>query len=210
MPISIVCTGCDKKLKVPDAAAGKKIRCPVCKTVLEVPPPEEELEKPDEDLVEPDEEVEETGVSEKPTSSRRKKPHRDVDDDEGYGLDDREEDDEPVRRKKKKKKRRFDEDNLYGDMRGRRRKMPHRGVMVLVLGIVSIFCACLCVCLGIGVASLTINIANSDVPQIENGSMDDSGSAMYTAGQICAYVAIVLSLIVFVAGIALNIIGDKF
>src|ERR1019366_3445827 len=99
MPISIVCTGCEKKLKVPDAAAGKKIRCPACKAVVAVPAVEEFVE-PD-DFVEPDEE---TAVAEAPLP-KKKKPawddddaseskKRKSDDEDDYGFD---EDDEEER-----------------------------------------------------------------------------------------------------------------
>ncbi len=37
MPIQIICTGCQAKLKAPDTAAGKKIKCPKCQTVVSVP-----------------------------------------------------------------------------------------------------------------------------------------------------------------------------
>jgi len=39
MPIRIVCTGCNKNLKLGDKFAGKKIKCPSCQTVLAVPAP---------------------------------------------------------------------------------------------------------------------------------------------------------------------------
>jgi len=37
MAIEITCTGCGKVLHVPDAAAGKKGKCPHCGTILQVP-----------------------------------------------------------------------------------------------------------------------------------------------------------------------------
>jgi LSD1 subclass zinc finger protein len=37
MPIEIACTSCSKKLRVPDNAAGKRVKCPQCQTVLAVP-----------------------------------------------------------------------------------------------------------------------------------------------------------------------------
>lgn len=37
MPIEISCTGCNRKLRVADKAAGRKVRCPQCETVLAVP-----------------------------------------------------------------------------------------------------------------------------------------------------------------------------
>jgi hypothetical protein len=43
--ISVVCPECDKSLKVPDAQAGKKVRCPGCKGVIPVPADEEEREE---------------------------------------------------------------------------------------------------------------------------------------------------------------------
>jgi phage FluMu protein Com len=47
MPFTIQCSKCQKTLKVPDEAAGKKVRCPSCQEVIAVPaaqkesPPEE-------------------------------------------------------------------------------------------------------------------------------------------------------------------------
>lgn len=38
MPVEAACPSCDGKFRLPDAAAGKKIRCPKCKGPLDVPP----------------------------------------------------------------------------------------------------------------------------------------------------------------------------
>jgi hypothetical protein len=37
MPISVVCSGCQKKLKAPDSASGKRTKCPACQSVIEIP-----------------------------------------------------------------------------------------------------------------------------------------------------------------------------
>ncbi|MCS7044757.1 MAG: hypothetical protein NZO58_00220 [Gemmataceae bacterium] len=37
MPIVVTCTGCGASIKAPDDAAGKKVKCPKCTTVLPVP-----------------------------------------------------------------------------------------------------------------------------------------------------------------------------
>jgi hypothetical protein len=37
MPIDVTCPGCQATLRAPDAAAGKKIKCPKCQTVADVP-----------------------------------------------------------------------------------------------------------------------------------------------------------------------------
>jgi len=41
MAIQIICTGCGTKLNAPDAMAGKKGRCPNCRTVFRIPLPEQ-------------------------------------------------------------------------------------------------------------------------------------------------------------------------
>lgn len=42
MPIAVLCGNCNAKLNAPDAAAGKKVKCPKCATVLQIPAPEPE------------------------------------------------------------------------------------------------------------------------------------------------------------------------
>ncbi|HLW68874.1 MAG TPA: hypothetical protein VKS79_26420 [Gemmataceae bacterium] len=37
MPIVVECQWCKNKARVPDNAAGKRIRCPKCRKVIEVP-----------------------------------------------------------------------------------------------------------------------------------------------------------------------------
>ena len=37
MPIETICQGCAAKLRVPDEFAGRKARCPNCRTVYTVP-----------------------------------------------------------------------------------------------------------------------------------------------------------------------------
>jgi hypothetical protein len=37
MAIAVKCKFCGQKLRLPDNAAGKKIRCPKCNRVIEVP-----------------------------------------------------------------------------------------------------------------------------------------------------------------------------
>ena len=54
MPIAVSCSQCEKKLKVKDEAAGKKVRCPGCSSVIQVPqaaePEVDELEEFDDDF----------------------------------------------------------------------------------------------------------------------------------------------------------------
>ncbi|MBL8817060.1 MAG: hypothetical protein JNL58_13615 [Planctomyces sp.] len=40
------CEGCNSRLAVPETAAGKKLRCPKCQTVIDVPAPTAQAPKP--------------------------------------------------------------------------------------------------------------------------------------------------------------------
>ncbi len=42
MPIAILCGSCEAKLNAPDAAAGKRVKCPKCGMLLKIPLPEPE------------------------------------------------------------------------------------------------------------------------------------------------------------------------
>ena len=39
----VVCTSCATKIRVPDTAAGKRVKCPKCATVIQVPTEEATL-----------------------------------------------------------------------------------------------------------------------------------------------------------------------
>ena len=214
MPISLQCPECDKKLKVADTAAGKKIRCPGCKSSIAVPAPEEEFEQPDEGFETPDEETAVTATprnSKKSGISKGEPPvKKRKDDDE----DDEEEDERP---RKKKKKRRYDDedDDEDGDIRsrrrgrGRRREVPHRGSTVLTLGILSMVVCCAPVLAWILAAS-AINMANQDLAQMDRGRMDEAGRGSTQTGKICAFVGIglgVVGLVLIIVDRVLQISG---
>ena len=44
MPIEITCTHCRRQLRAPDSLAGKRVKCPGCQAVLQVPRPEPQQE----------------------------------------------------------------------------------------------------------------------------------------------------------------------
>jgi hypothetical protein len=110
-----------------------------------------------------------------------------------------EEDDRPSRRKKKKKKKRRRSD--YGDL------APHRGGMVMTLGIisgvcglVSMFFTCCCpfVSLGTTVAGVACGIpawimGQKDLAKMRDGIMDDAGKGNTQTGWIFAMVGTILS-----------------
>ena len=83
MPITFTCT-CGKTLRVPDANAGKRAKCPACNAVVAIPAPQPEPEPEPEPVFEI---VEKPPASVAPPSSTYKKPVLDDDDDNSpYGL----------------------------------------------------------------------------------------------------------------------------
>jgi LSD1 subclass zinc finger protein len=103
--IRVRCSHCEKMLTVPDAAAGKMVRCPECQTMTRAPAQGVTAEAPQ--IVEPIEELEEE-LEERP----RRRPRRDDD----------VEDDRPRRRRRRDEEEEDEED----DDRPRRRRPRYR------------------------------------------------------------------------------------
>ena len=68
---------------------------------------------------------------------------------------------------------------------------PHRGVVVLVLGILGIVVCFIC-----GIIAWVMG--NNDLRQMAAGAMDPSGRGMTQAGKICGMISVILAIIVIV------------
>ncbi len=183
MPIAVQCPSCQRRLNAPDKLLGKRVKCPSCGKAFEVtqtPKPKTVDEEP---LVEP-----EILDDEEPEAKPRRRRPRDDDEDE-------DEEERPSRRRRDKKK-----------YRPVRQGAPHRGGLILMLGILSIPCAC-CVLLGLLVGGIAINMAKTDFAEMNAGRMDSSGGGLTKAGYICGIVGVVLSMINMFAGILLRATG---
>ncbi len=66
---------------------------------------------------------------------------------------------------------------------------PHRGVMILVFGILGIV---ICVIFGI----VAWVMGNSDLRAMREGRMDPTGEGLTKAGKICGIVGVVLNLVI--------------
>jgi hypothetical protein len=77
---------------------------------------------------------------------------------------------------------------------------PHRGTLVLVLGILS-----LVVCAPLGIAAWVMG--NGDLKEIDAGAMDPSGRSLTNAGRICGMIGTILLAVSIVAMIALFGLG---
>lgn len=65
---------------------------------------------------------------------------------------------------------------------------PHRGVLILVLGILSIVCCFIC-----GIIAWVMG--NNDLKEMAAGTMDPTGRGLTQAGKICGIVGIVLQIV---------------
>ncbi|CAN5607369.1 hypothetical protein BH11PLA2_BH11PLA2_06510 [soil metagenome] len=105
MPITVSCPGCQGKLNAPDTAAGKRVKCPKCATVMQIPALESEFEVVD-DADNGFEVVDETPVKPKAKAAPKRRLMDDDDDDVRPApkrrlMDDVDEDDDRPRRKRK-------------------------------------------------------------------------------------------------------------
>ena len=73
---------------------------------------------------------------------------------------------------------------------------PHRGTLILILGILGIFCC------GIFTAIPAIIMGSGDLKAMDAGTMDPAGRGNTNAGKICGIIGCVL----FVLGIVVQII----
>jgi predicted Zn finger-like uncharacterized protein len=104
MPIDAICPSCQKKLKVPDSLASKKVRCPKCNSVFMAEHEEEEVEM---ELVE-EPPQDNTEVVEGPAPRKRAQREPDVEeiDEEIEEIDEETEEEPRERRRPRRRKRR--------------------------------------------------------------------------------------------------------
>ena len=179
MPLTIACPNCQKSLKLQESVLGKRVRCPGCQEVFTATAPEEEpMRRADEG----------EGVQERPSRSRR------------VEREEREEEDED---RPRRRPRRIEDDDDEGVARGR----PHRGGVVLTMGILAVVFALCCplVCWILGGIGLTM--ASTDLSQMAARRMDRSGQGITRVGQILSIVGVVLGLLNAIVGVILRING---
>jgi hypothetical protein len=70
-------------------------------------------------------------------------------------------------------------------------QQPHRGVLILVLGILGLVCCFIC-----GIIAWVMG--SGDLKQMDAGIMDASGRGLTQAGKICGMIAVVLQIVGFV------------
>ena len=78
---------------------------------------------------------------------------------------------------------------------------PHRGTLILVLGILSI------VMCGIFTAIPAWIMGNTDLAEMNAGTMDSSGRGLTNAGRIMGMIICIISILLIIAGIGLMVLG---
>ena len=81
---------------------------------------------------------------------------------------------------------------------------PHRGVVVLVLGILG-----LVVCFICGIIAWVMG--NNDLREMEAGQMDPSGMGLTKAGKICGMIGVILAIVfigIWLLGTCAAIVGS--
>lgn len=78
---------------------------------------------------------------------------------------------------------------------------PHRGTLVLVLGILS-----LVIC-GIVLGPIAWVMGNNDLKEIRAGRMDPTGEGTTNAGRICGMIGTILNVVCIVGYGALMVLG---
>ncbi|MHC4160338.1 MAG: DUF4190 domain-containing protein [Planctomycetota bacterium] len=77
---------------------------------------------------------------------------------------------------------------------------PHRGVLILILGILGIVCCFIC-----GIVAWVMG--NGDLKEMAAGRMDPAGEGMTKAGKICGIVGIALQLVGIIIQLIIMMLG---
>jgi predicted Zn finger-like uncharacterized protein len=175
----VSCPECQKKLRVPEDLSGKLVKCPTCghtfTATLSAPPPLPEDTVP-------------TRTS--PVTRRR---------------DDEDDEDKPRARRRRPRydDEDEDEDDDYPRRSRRRYTQPHRGTLILVLGILALVTGIVGLILG----PIAWVMGNTDMTEIRNGRMDPEGEGMTNAGRICGMIATLLHALWLLACCAIGALG---
>ncbi len=173
MPTDVDCPSCTQKLRVPDDLLGKKVKCPACKTMFSATA--RGLEKPVEAPVVDDREHL-RGASEPMPSCTSAPPSERIDDEDN-------DDDSPRRSKGRSLRLKRDQDY-----------QPHRGTIILVLGILAIVTG-----LHLILGPIAWIMGNNDLKEINAGRMDPEGEGMTNIGRVLGMVATILGIFALVA-----------
>jgi DNA-directed RNA polymerase subunit M/transcription elongation factor TFIIS len=161
------CPGCQARLMVSTGDLGTDVECPYCKTVYRAETP--------------------GARSEAAEPRPRRRPAADVE--ERPSRRRRDDDDEDERTSRRRRDEDEDDDPRPRRKRDRRDLEPHRGTMILVLGILS-FVGC-----GIFTAIPAWVMGTTDIRKIDAGRMNPDGRGTTQAGRILGMASCILTVV---------------
>jgi len=165
MPEVLTCPSCQRKLQVPEDLLGQDVQCPTCGATF----------------------LARVGAAASTAGSRNNEsPSRALQKSSRRERDPEPEDfpdyDGGARRSKVRRRRRSDYE-------------PHRGPMIMTMGIVSIFFMPLIL------GPIAWIMGNNDLAAIRAGRMDPEGESQTNTGKICGMVGTILGIVQLVIGI---------
>jgi LSD1 subclass zinc finger protein len=170
MPLTIDCPSCRRQMRLPPDLLHHSVRCPTCNTVFTAEDPAESSEAVT------------LAAEDAAAPSAAREPARDVD----------EREERPVRRRRDEDDE--DERPWEGGRRVRRDCEPHRGGMLLALGIVGIVVPLL----GGPCAIMAWVMGQRDRVKIRDRVIDPSGEGLTLAGWICGIIGTVLQTFYYI------------
>jgi phage FluMu protein Com len=204
MTIEFHCPHCDKLLKTADDKAGVSAKCPGCGEPVMVPSVAESNSLFDQSFSSPPSNPAAAGRV--PASAES----ADGNSDAGATRDC------PMcgeRIKAAATRCRYCGEELTNKRFGGSGLAPHRGGLILALGIIGLAMLFLCVlCAPFGIVSLPLGIAawvmgNNDLREMSAGRMDPSGERLTQSGKIIGIICCGLTLLLLVVGMVVSLIG---
>lgn len=180
----ITCAKCQRKLHIPEQYFGQMVQCPECShrfvaTATSVSAQPMPAPSP--------------AAGKQPVTSRA-------------GRDNADSWDNASRRRRSDYD--DDPDDFDDSRRIRQRYIPHRGGLVMALGLVSLVGPFLSMCVPLLVLGpVAWALANHDLREMRDRQMDPGGETMTRAGQVCGIIATVL-LVIGAGFIVLAVIAD--
>jgi len=167
----ISCPACDRKLQVPEAYIGQKVQCPQCNIQFIADPHAQDVQATLPATTQPA--SPKTPPSDNEPQPRRRRPADDEFDDDSY-----------------------DDDDEFSFRRPRRRPtVPHRGGLILALGLVALVGG-MAIWFPLIIGPFAWVMGNNDLNQIRAGRMDPTGEGLVQAGRILGIVATVFLVVV--------------
>ena len=78
--------------------------------------------------------------------------------------------------------------------------LPHRGVLILVLGILGIVCCVIC-----GIIAWVMG--SGDLKEMDAGLRDPAGRGLTRAGKILGIIGVILQIIAIIVGLLMSMLG---